>query len=222
MEFLRILLMIGHIVGVAVGAGGATMSDVLFLTSLRDNRIDHSELRLLKIASQVVVIGLVLLTLTGIGFLLTGSPPSPRFWAKMTIVTIASVNGFIMHRKLFPIFEKCAKEGIKVGSADFIQHTPLLIIAGPVSAISWYAAIVLGIWRTAPFTYLQFMTLYGLLLTTTIAISTIAVQMMLHRPDLVNRYLGVSMPTGSGVFSAEHTEPSHLETTLTVNEEHAC
>ncbi|MGB1251653.1 MAG: hypothetical protein ACPG8W_13630 [Candidatus Promineifilaceae bacterium] len=192
MEFLRILLMIGHIVGVAVGAGGATMSDVLFITSLRDNRIDHSELRLLKMASQIVTIGMVLLAITGAGFLLTGSPPSPRFWAKMTIVSIASINGFIMHRKLFPIFETCAKEGIAVGSADFVKHAPLMIVAGPVSAISWYAAIVLGIWRTAPFTYLQFMTIYGLLITATIAISTVAVQVMLQRPEMVSRYLGVA------------------------------
>lgn len=192
MEILRILLMIGHIVGVAVGAGGATMSDVLFVTSLRDNRIDHSELRLLKMASQIVVMGLVLLTITGVGFLLTGSLTSPRFWAKMTIVSIASINGFVMHRKLFPVFERCAKEGIAVGSADFIKHAPLLIVAGPVSAISWYAAIVLGIWRTAPFTYLQFMTIYGLLLALTIAVSTIAVQLMLHRPDVVSRYFGIA------------------------------
>ena len=68
MDWLTIaktILLIGHIIGVALGAGGATMSDVLFLTSIRDNMIDKSELKLLRMASKVVVFGLGLLIITG-------------------------------------------------------------------------------------------------------------------------------------------------------------
>ena len=189
MNLLHTFLIIGHIVGVAIGAGGATMSDVLFVTSIADNRIDRSELRLLKIASKVVVIGLLLLTVTGLGFLLTGSPTSPRFWAKMTIVLIAAVNGFVMHRLLFPLFERCARERTAIGSAEFTRYTPLLVVAGPVSAISWYAAIVLGAWRSLTLTYWQYITVYGFLVTVSIGLSAFALDYVMANPEVVTRFV---------------------------------
>ena len=101
MEWLisvKTVVLIGHIVGVAMGAGGATMSDTLFLTSVFDNYIDPSEYKLLKVASKIVVLGLIILCLTGGTFFLIGSVPGERFWAKLTIVAIATVNGYLMHR----------------------------------------------------------------------------------------------------------------------------
>lgn len=189
MNLLHTFLIIGHIIGVAIGAGGATMSDILFVTSIADNRIDDSELRLLKIASKVVVIGLLLLTVTGIGFLLTGSPTSPRFWAKMTIVLIAALNGFVMHRLLFPIFARCAREKTAIGSAEFTRYTPLLVVAGPVSAISWYAALILGAWRSLTLTYWQYITIYGFLVTASITLSAFALDYVMTNPDRVTRFL---------------------------------
>ena len=189
MDLLQTFLLIGHIIGVALGAGGATMSDILFVTSIGDNKIDDSELRLLKIASKVVVAGLVLLTLSGIGFLLNGSPTSPRFWAKMTIVGIAAVNGFVMHRLLFPIFERCARDGVEVNSAEFTQHSHLLLIAGPVSAISWYAALILGTWRSLTLTYWQYISIYGLIVSGTIAASALALEYVLQNPEKFGRLL---------------------------------
>lgn len=190
MSLLHTFLLIGHIVGVAIGAGGATMSDALFVTSIGDNRIDRSELRLLKMASKIVVAGLVLLTITGIGFLLTGSPTSPRFWAKMTIVLIASINGFVMHNVLFPIFEQCARDGTAISSAQFTRYAPHLVIAGPVSAISWYSAIILGSWRTLTLTYGQYMMVYGFLIMIVIALSAFTVEYVLSKPNLLAWLLG--------------------------------
>ncbi len=189
MDLLHTFLLIGHIIGVALGAGGATMSDVLFVTSIIDNRLDQSELRLLKIASKVVVVGLLLLTVTGIGFLLTGSPTSARFWAKMTIVTIATLNGFVMHRLLFPIFARCVQAGTAIDSADFTRYTPLLVIAGPVSAISWYAALILGTWRSLSLTYWQYISVYGFIVCSSVAISAFALDYAMRNRERVMRFL---------------------------------
>ena len=157
----HLIILILHVIGVAVGAGGATMSDVLFLTSIADNKIDHSELKLLKIASYMVVIGLVLLTVTGLSFFLVGAAESPRFWAKMSIVSIAAINGMVMHQIAFPIFERCAKHKTTLTSAAFTRHAPLLVTAGTISAISWYAALVLGMWRTLTLPYLSIIGIYA-------------------------------------------------------------
>jgi hypothetical protein len=157
---LKTALLIGHIIGVAMGAGGATMSDTLFLTSIRDNYIDASECKLLKVASKIVVLGLIILCATGGAFFLVGDVPSDRFWAKMTIVSVAVINGYIMHRKLFPVFEKCSQEEIPLLSDTFLAHIRLMVSAGAISALSWYAAVILGTWRSLSLSYLEIMAGY--------------------------------------------------------------
>lgn len=177
---LHTILLIGHIIGVALGVGGATMSDVLFLTSISDRRFDKSELRLLKIASKVVTGGLVLLAITGIGFFFVGTETSPRFWAKFTIVMIAALNGNIMHTLLFPLFEKCATERTNLLATDFTRYAPLMVTAGTVSAISWYTALILGMWRTLPLTYWQILGAYVSLTTIAVIGANIMVKFLLQ------------------------------------------
>ncbi|MEM7113062.1 MAG: hypothetical protein AAF614_11560 [Chloroflexota bacterium] len=155
------LLLIGHILGIALGAGGATMSDILFLTSITDNFLDTSELRLLKKASHVVIVGLFLLYVTGFGFIILNPVGlSQRFWAKATIVTILTINGFVMHRRVFPILEKFTANKTPLSSASFHSHSCLFIWTGTISAISWYTALILGAWRTLTLSYGVIMGLY--------------------------------------------------------------
>lgn len=196
----NLILLIGHVIAVALGAGGATMSDILFLTSVADRRIDRSELKLLRIASKVVVIGLVLLTLTGIGFLLTGSPTSPRFWAKMTIVLIAAVNGYAMHRFAFPLFERCARDRVHLLSAEITQHMPLLATAGVVSALSWYSALILGMWRTLPLSYAGIMVIYFLLLSGAVFAANLATYWFLRNPNAAIDRLAMTVNRAKQVF----------------------
>ena len=180
---IKTILLIGHVIGVALGVGGASVSDVLFVTSIADRRIDRSELKLLRIASKVVVFGLVLLAVTGVGFIVTGSPLSPRFWAKMTIVLIASINGYVMHRFMFPLFERCQRERVNLLSAEITQHAPFVVTAGALSAFSWYAALILGMWRTLQLSYLGIMGAYFMLLFGTIIVANTATQWFLRDPD---------------------------------------
>lgn len=176
---LKTVLLIAHVVGVALGVGGATMSDVLFVTSISDRRIDRSELRLLKIASKVVVAGLILLGISGMGFFFVGTVPTARFWAKFTIVLIAALNGNAMHRLFFPLFEKCAKDRVHLLSAEFIQHAPLMVTAGTISAISWYAALILGMWRTLTLGYFGIMGVYIALVLAAVIGANIMVKLAL-------------------------------------------
>lgn len=186
---LKIILLIGHIIGVAMGAGGATMSDTLFFMSIRDNLIDMSEYRLLKAASKVVVLGLIILFITGAGFFLTGTLPSQRFWAKMTIVTIAAINGYVMHRKLFPIFEKCAQEKIPLLSTPFTKHARLMVSAGSISAISWYAAIILGTWKSLELSYWGIMAWYGGLLFLALLTANAGISFFLKDPSTILQWV---------------------------------
>ena len=59
------LALVFHLLGVAFGLGGATVSDVLFLKSLKDEIISRTEKRLLDGASLVIWVGVGILVLSG-------------------------------------------------------------------------------------------------------------------------------------------------------------
>lgn len=161
---LRTILLIGHIIGVALGAGGATTSDFLFLSILRNGRIERAEFRLLKVASGIVIGGLMLLAATGLGLIILNGHVSHRFFAKMTIVLIAAVNGGLMHAKLFPLLHQSAQKQQLFHLNGFAQKLPRISVFGAISAVSWYAALVLGTWRSLSLGYAHIMVGYLVIL----------------------------------------------------------
>lgn len=160
---LHTILFIGHIIGVALGAGGATTTDFLFLTVLRNGRIETAEYRLIKVASGIVTAGLLLLVATGIGLIILSGSVNQRFFAKMTIVLVAALNGSLLHLKMFPLLGKSAHKRQHFHFNGFAQKLPRLSIFGAVSAVSWYAALILGAWRTLNLSYAQILISYTII-----------------------------------------------------------
>ena len=74
-----------HILGVALGAGGAYVSDMIFMSSIKDQRISKTEMRFLTLGSFFVWTGLITLIISGTGMFLTdteGYLSSSKFLAK--------------------------------------------------------------------------------------------------------------------------------------------
>lgn len=191
---LHTILLIGHIIGVALGAGGATTSDFLFLSILRNGRIEKSEFNLLKVASGIVIGGLMLLTATGLGLIILSGSVSHRFFAKMTIVLIAALNGGLMHVKLFPLLQQSAWKHQPFHLNGLAQKLPRISVFGAVSAVSWYAALLLGTWRSLSLGYAQILTGYmAILLLTTLGVMASTRWLLrkngthLHRPKREQR-----------------------------------
>lgn len=168
---IKTLLLITHIFGVAFGVGGAFASDVIFLKSIKDGRITKTEMGFIVLGSSMVWIGLVILVLSGIGlFLLNpeGYLASSKFMAKMTIVVILTVNGFIFHISHIPRFLRHVDQFFH-SSDEFMRNRPFIIVSGALSLISWSAALVLGVFKSVPLSYTTIMGIY--LLVVIIAIS---------------------------------------------------
>lgn len=143
-----------HIIGTALGVGGATVSDLLFISSVKDGKIDAKEYGVLKLASKVVWTGLVIGIVTGIGFIyLYNTDPSigrsvtEKVWAKSVIVAIILINGIIMHLKVFPALKKSAETGARLDEEPFKKKIPMVLAIGAISITSWYSALIIGAWR---------------------------------------------------------------------------
>lgn len=161
---------VAHLFGVALGAGGAYLSDMMFFSSVRDEKISGTEMRFLKLGSFAVWIGLFILIVSGL--VLTFLNPertigSEKFWAKMTIVAVIIVNGLIFKHYHLPHLHKHI--GLHFpSSAEFVRRIPLLLISGAISGVSWSAALILGALRRLPYGYWEIMSAYLALVVLTI------------------------------------------------------
>lgn len=124
-------LIIGHIVGTVLGAGGSTFAEIFHRKLSRDGVVDETEKSFLRTTYAAMRVGMILLVLSGFGLLLLlrfeGVEEhiySPRLWAKLIITLIIIANALLLHLRRIPLW---------LGSA--------------VSLTSWYAALVIGAWR---------------------------------------------------------------------------
>lgn len=156
------MLNILHILGVVLGAGGAYVSDAMFLSAMRDGRLSATEMNFLHLGSRFVWLGLALLLISGLGIFLSDMETyldSHKFLAKMTIVGLLAANGAVFHAWHIPRLRRHVSLDLR-RSREFIRFRPLLLASGALSFVSWTSALILGAWREVPYTYSQIMLVY--------------------------------------------------------------
>ncbi|TSC57965.1 MAG: Uncharacterized protein Greene041679_207, partial [Parcubacteria group bacterium Greene0416_79] len=89
-----------HLIGVAMGLGGALFGDFLFFAAAKNGVISRPELSALKKAGLFVWYGVLILLISGAGLFFLDSVrylASSKFLAKMFIVGVIAINGAIFH-----------------------------------------------------------------------------------------------------------------------------
>lgn len=184
---IKTSLLIGHLFGLAVGAGGAYLSDAMFLLSIKDARFSATELRFLRLASVIIWGGLGLLILTGAGLVSLDwekYAQSGKFLAKMTIVGIIALNGLVFHYFHLPMINRHV--GLPFAAAnEFLRRRPLLLASGAISMVSWSSAIVLGAFRSLPWSYSHIMLGYALMIAMAVTFAVMFHTLIIpHKPKL--------------------------------------
>ncbi len=152
MDTIYLLLVIIHLVGTALGVGGATFIEIFMTKALKDGHVDPIESDFLKTTFLVVRIGLVLALLSGFGFLLLYQLSgqafklyNPLLWAKLTMVIIIAANALLLQ-----------------------AHKISLYWGSAFSFASWYGAAIAGIFLTNgklyPYLWVMFFYVAGVIL----------------------------------------------------------
>lgn len=160
---VKTALLVVHLIGLALGVGGALLSDAMFFVSIRDWRISKTELKFLTLGSSSVFLGLLLLIASGSGMFLLDPErylESSKFIAKMTIVLILIVNGLILHNLQIPHLKDMAERGAST-RVHMLELRSLFLLSGVLSIVSWLAALTLGAFRVLPWPYLIIMGVYA-------------------------------------------------------------
>ncbi len=158
----KTLFVIVHLLGVALGVGGAIISDLMFFKTVRDKRIASVEMSFLTLGSTVVWAGLGLLIASGLGMFLldpSGYLASTKFLAKMTIVGILTVNAVFFHALHIPRLKRHVEHHFP-SSDEFMRGRISMLVSGVVSIVSWVTALILGALSAVPYPYVVIMAVY--------------------------------------------------------------
>jgi hypothetical protein len=170
-------LMAIHLIGLSFGMGAATLLDLVIVRFLVTRKVTNDYCQIVEFSSKLVTAGLILLWLTGMGFLIFYVVSDPvkltnqKIWAKMIIVSILTLNGVFIHRTVLPLVR--TQIGRSLFDGLMARERSMLLASGAVSVTSWYIPMVLGVFPQLNFLpAIPILLIYGLLL----AVAIIATQ----------------------------------------------
>ncbi|HSG08152.1 MAG TPA: hypothetical protein VLA36_07335 [Longimicrobiales bacterium] len=121
MVSLPAVLTVVHLVGVALGLGSATAKLRLLLRCRADPAFVAVFLEVTKPLTRQIVLGLVMLVVSGIGWIIIGYPFTPLLITKMVLVGAMFVMGPIIDNVVEPKFKELAPGAGEAPSPEFIR-----------------------------------------------------------------------------------------------------
>jgi len=146
--FIKGGIRIVHFMGLALGLGTATFLDLMIIRFMLKSKIRQAHTDAFHFGTRVVTAGLILLWISGLGFLIhyAAFDPdklgNPKIWAKMTIVAVLTLNAVYLHRAVLPLVDHQVSRTLFDGLS--IRQRVLMLIGGTTSATSWYVPVALG------------------------------------------------------------------------------
>lgn len=145
------IFLVMHMLGIALGAGGAIIGGILFVKFLRDCRISKIEADITRAISEVVWFALAILALSGAALYLPGAGQSAKeliFMFEMTVVGVVIINRLFLDLLIFPKLVKMSlREELMEGNLKIKTSTgwKLSFVLGAVSIVSWIFVLILNV-----------------------------------------------------------------------------
>lgn len=216
---LKTALIIAHLIGLAIGVGGATLLDLIIMRFMVRGRISREQASIVQLASTLVTAGLVLLWLSGLGFLVyyyaftPESLANPKVHAKIAIVAALTLNGVLIHHYILPVIRK--NVGRQLFDGVSVARKRGMLALGAVSATSWYVPLALGALRELNFAVpaTQILAAYVCLLLTAILFAQIMGAMLDRQGHRQAGHRRPKHPREAPAYSyasAEHRTPARI------------
>jgi hypothetical protein len=139
-------LLLVHLVGLSLGVGAATVKLALLAQSIVDPSFAATFLRVSKPITRLIVVGLILLTLSGIGWLFLGYRFTPLLVVKILLVVAVWVLGPYIDRVVEPRFAQLIPQSGKAVSPEFTAIQRRYLVMETVATVLMYAILLIG-WR---------------------------------------------------------------------------
>ena len=162
---LHLIYLVIFSLGLSIAAGAAILSNLLFVTSVRDGEISKDEYRILRHARAVVWVGIILYTFSGVGLFTLSAEAMLGigiFYADMTIATLMMINAFIFQYFYLPklgqlVDKKQNNQEIEASPSNLLAF---LVVSEAVSVASWVFIILHHAMFRFPGSYSMVMSAY--------------------------------------------------------------
>ncbi len=145
MESSWVVLLMIHLVGLALGVGSATAKVVLLLKCYRDHTYVASYLKVVKPLTRILVLGLLLMTLSGIIWLILGYGFPTRMIIKLVLVAIVWILGIVIDNVTEPQFIRFAPSDGDDASPAFIRIERRHLVLESLAAFVFFIIMVMGV-----------------------------------------------------------------------------
>ena len=174
MEYKQFLA-IFHALMVALGIGGALITDVFFFKFLKDYRIAKDESEVLRTFSQImwaaltgIIVTGLLLFLSDVGYYLT----SHVFMARAFVVLVIGINGGLLNLIVSPKIQEITFGGEHTHRAGELSRLrKIAFSSGAVSIVSWVILFALGSISELPYSAKESVGIYMVTLVLAVLVS---------------------------------------------------
>lgn len=166
---LHLVYLVIFSLGLSIAAGAAFLSNLLFVTSIRDGKISVDEYRVLKNSRSVTWVGIILYAFAGVGLFTISAEAMLGlgiFYADMTIAGLMLINAFVFQYFHLPQLEKRVGKNLldgkgKQANSNLVAY---LLVSETVSVVSWVFIILHHVMYRLPASYEVVMTTYFVVL----------------------------------------------------------
>lgn len=150
MSSLNSFWLLLHLVGLALGVGAATVKVGLLLKCKPDGEFAPVYLQVNRPITRILIAGLILLTLSGIGWLIApgGYAFTPLLITKIVLVVALWIIGPVIDNVLEPKFTRLAPRPGEAPSPEFVEARRQLVFVECGATGLFYVVVLLGVWLT--------------------------------------------------------------------------
>jgi len=142
---LSSLLLLAHLIGLALGIGSATAKLTLLIRSRTDSGALSVYLQIIKPLTRQIILGLILLTVSGVGWLLDGYPFTQILIVKLVLVAAIWVLGPVIDNVVEPEFRKLAPLADESPSPAFARIYRRYLLLESIATGLFYVIVVMWI-----------------------------------------------------------------------------
>ena len=147
MTSLAPLLVLAHLIGLALAVGCATAKLMLLIRGTVNQAFMPAFAAVSRPVTRLIVVGLALLTLSGVGWLLVGYPFRPLLIVKLALVGAIWLLGPIIDKVVEPRFQALAASPGAADSAAFVRSRRQYLMVEAAATGLFYVIVVMWVLR---------------------------------------------------------------------------
>jgi hypothetical protein len=139
------LLGLLHLIGLSLAVGSATVKLVLLFKCNSDYEFVPIFVRISKSVTKIIILGLILITLSGIGWLIAGYSFTPMLIFKVVLVGLVWILGPIIDNSIEPKFIKLAPKPAEGPSPAFVSIQKQYLVFESIATGLFYVITIIGV-----------------------------------------------------------------------------